>query len=370
MKFIAPASICICATIGLAPPSLSAAVRYSITDLGIENESIANIAINNGGLIAVTTNLPDDNQPNKVFLLDHGQAIELPTLGGRWTHIGDINNSGLLAGSSETRAGLSHAVLYENGGIQDLGTIEPDGIGCCALNDQGVVVGNTREVHNGRAIIVNGPNDFVILGTLGGSFSSAFDINNLGQITGVSFTSDEYLPVPPYLPVEQAFLYENGHMMGIGTLGGQISHGWGINDVGQIVGESSLLNHEMHAFIWDNVNGMRDLGTPGFYSLATHINNQGVIVGEVQSPTESWIAAIFDVTNGYQLLKDLIPANSGWNSIYRATDINDLGQIVGIGVYNGQSRAFLLTPIPEPPSLELLLLGSASIVLLARRTNR
>jgi len=31
--------------------------------------------------------------------------------------------------------------------------------------------------------------------------------------------------------------------------------------------------------------------------------------------------------------------------------INDAGQITGYGVLNGQTRAFLLTPVPEPPAM-------------------
>src|SRR5439155_11534564 len=40
----------------------------------------------------------------------------------------------------------------------------------------------------------------------------------------------------------------------------------------------------------------------------------------------------------------LIPPNSGWQAIYNATDINNLGQIVGWGILGGQNHAFLLTP--------------------------
>jgi hypothetical protein len=38
-------------------------------------------------------------------------------------------------------------------------------------------------------------------------------------------------------------------------------------------------------------------------------------------------------------------------------DINDAGQIVGYGKYGGETRAFLLTPIPEPSMLAMAALG-------------
>jgi hypothetical protein len=105
---------------------------------------------------------------------------------------------------------------------------------------------------------------------------------------------------------------------------------------------------------------------PGLQSSATHINNLGTIVGEVEVIPGNQRAAIFDAATGYRLLQDLIPANSGWSQINYATDINDLGQIVGTGIFHGESRAFLLTPTPEPSSLVLALLAAAPIVALRR----
>jgi hypothetical protein len=66
-----------------------------------------------------------------------------------------------------------------------------------------------------------------------------------------------------------------------------------------------------------------------------------------------------------QNLNSLIDTASGW-TITDATDINDLGQIVGYGTnLSGQSDFVLLTPIssPEPSTLALLaaaLLGLAA----------
>jgi hypothetical protein len=71
-------------------------------------------------------------------------------------------------------------------------------------------------------------------------------------------------------------------------------------------------------------------------------------------------------------LNDLVPDDSGW-TITRATAINDLGQIVGYGMIDGNEHAFLLTPVPEPATLSLLALGGAALVRrrrVAPRTGR
>jgi hypothetical protein len=57
----------------------------------------------------------------------------------------------------------------------------------------------------------------------------------------------------------------------------------------------------------------------------------------------------------------MIPANSGWTSLFQATDINNHGQIAGIGTINGEMHAFLMTPVPEPPSLVLTVFALALI---------
>lgn len=46
-------------------------------------------------------------------------------------------------------------------------------------------------------------------------------------------------------------------------------------------------------------------------------------------------------------LNDLIPPDSDWKRLQQAHDINDQGQIVGIGSKGGRSNVFLLTPIQE-----------------------
>ena len=71
---------------------------------------------------------------------------------------------------------------------------------------------------------------------------------------------------------DQAFLYSNGAMTGLGVTPGSFdSAAYGINDEGQIAGQSGT-----HAFLWAS-GVMTDLGVPPGFSnaQAVAINNSG-----------------------------------------------------------------------------------------------
>ena len=109
------------------------------------------------------------------------------------------------------------------------------------------------------------------LGTLGGTQSFAYGINNSGQVVGYSDTSSGN---------QHAFLYSGGVMQDLGTLGGTSSGANGINNSGQVVGGSFPSSGHGHAFLYSG-GVMQDLGTLSGRagSGANGINTSGQVVG-------------------------------------------------------------------------------------------
>jgi hypothetical protein len=92
---------------------------------------------------------------------------------------------------------------------------------------------------------------------------------------------------------------------------------------------------------------MQDLGRfPG--SIVTGpccsrtINNSGVIVGVSLEASLHENAVVWQ-GKGWVELNTLIPENSGWY-LECAQGINDAGEIIGFGVINGSTHAYLARP--------------------------
>ncbi len=174
------------------------------------------------------------------------------------------------------------------------------------------------ELSNGtfRGLIWNPDGSMALLGTLGGSSSQATGVNNSGEVAGFASLASGY---------QHAFSAVDGALTDLGTLGGS-SYAYGINDSGEIVGYSYLDNGDQHAFLYYD-GSMLDLNS-------------------------------------------LLPANSGW-VVEEAFGINDAGQITGMGLYDGQVSAFLMTdppaPVPEPGENLAIAAGLGLIALLRRR---
>jgi probable HAF family extracellular repeat protein len=165
------------------------------------------------------------------------------------------------------------------------------------------------------------------LGTLGGDFSAAQDINEKDQIVGASFTAGDQL---------HAFVWKDGVMKDIGTLGGSTSRALAINEKGHVVGGSTPRadNFDEVAFVWPGKGKLIRLGAlPGDRaSQANDINDDGTIVGQSGATPRAVIWRDRKI--------EALPAPASELSIANA--VNNHCQVVGVAVIeNVGARAVL-----------------------------
>lgn len=363
---LASSAFIIISSIGLSRPIVAA----TITDLGTLGGPLSVVnpgSLNASGLAVGESTPTSDATLRHAFMYSAGVMTDLGTLGGDLSSAFASNGSGQIVGYSQV-TGLTnldhqrgndayHAFLYSGGIMADLGTLGGTRSQAFSINDHGQIVGGstTTTIPEQHAFLYSGGvmND---LGTLGGSQSIALGINQSGQIVGYSATTGNL--------GTRGFLYSGGAMNDIGTLGGSSSYAYGLNDSGEVVGYSNTTAGTQHAFLYTG-GAMVDLGTlGGVESYAYGVNNSGEIVGSLYSPGSS---RAFLYSGGSMIdLNSLLPAGSDW-SLNNAVAINDSGLILGDGFINGETHAFLLntsqTDSPEPGSL--ILVGAALIAGLA-----
>lgn len=334
---------------------------YPVTDLGpVGSSTFYPYAINSWEQIV---GYAGGAHSKGAYLWEDGSITGLGNLGGYDDRAYGINSSGQAVGKAKNGDGNYRAFLWEDGeGMQDIGTLGGDDAAALAINDAGRIVGDSYITGNTywHACLWEGTTK-KDLGTLaGGNTSTAFGVNQAGQIVGES----KYAGGGDY---SRAFLWEDDTMTDLGTLGGTVSRAYEINAHQQVVGYSSVGTGALHAFLWD-AGEMTDLGTlGGTTSIAFSINDAGQVVGYSYKAVGA-AAFIWDSTNGMRELNDLIPEDSGW-TLNNARAISESGYIVGWGWSGGGSEdhGFLATPEPGTTALVLLGLGLSALAAKLRR---
>jgi len=365
----------ICALLFATVGQSKAEVLYNITDLGTLGGSRSNAdSLNeNGQIVGYAINSYNQQLACLFDSTGGGNNIDLGTLGGTRSWAESINDNGVIVGAAAISSSSPHHScrfdLTGNGDNIDLGTLGGFSSTARSINNNGQIIGSAQGSNsNHHAYTFNfsggGGTD---LGTLGGSYSGAYAINNSGQIVGQA-RGDAY---------DRACLFDStggGNNIDLGTIPGGYNTSWatGINDNSQVIGcVRHNFDPKLAACLFDSSGSGNNIalqGLGGNWDAALSINNKGQIAGQSDDTSNVSRAVLWDSDSITCIdLNTLVESDSGW-FLQAANDINNNGWIVGFGDNpDGDSHAFLLTPVPEPASILMLAIGS--IILRKRETG-
>ena len=293
-----------------------------------------------------------------VLWQSNGQIVDLGTLGGNQSLAATVNNRGQVVGGAANTipdqfsmfgwATQTRAFLWQRGTMRDLGTLGGPDAFAIFINDRGQVAGVAYTTSTPNPVTGTPAQDPFLwengkmkdLGTLGGTQSFVNAFNNRGEVAGESNLAGDLSSRP--------FLWDGRVLKDLGTLGGSIGFATALNDIGEVAGGARTTDDEaLHAFFWRN-GVMTDLGTikDDTCSVAHSMNSKGLVVG-----TSGDCEGVFE-THGFLSLQDgpLIDLNDFLppGSDLVITDgetINDRGEIAGSGMLpNGAFHAIVLIP--------------------------
>jgi probable HAF family extracellular repeat protein len=315
----------------------------------------------------------------------HYQLVDLGTFGGPTSLVNAgvkvINGRGTIVGAADTfiptpepgcynpvnapDCFVAHAFAWRDNYLKDLGTLPGANYSfALEINERGTIAGVSEidradpSTGNPEFHAVRWQDDKIQdLGTLGGTSSFAGSLNNHGQIVGQSLNG---VPDPlsalglasgTTLTQTRAFIWENGHMKDLGTLGGPDSWSGFVNDRGQVAGASytndvidpTTGTPQIDLFLWEN-GTMKDLGTLGgnngflgLYGVVTAVNDRGQITGGMFLAGDQILHAFFWSGN------KLLDVGTLGGSFSYARGISGTGDVTGIANLRGDQAndAFL-----------------------------
>jgi len=344
LRGLAAAALAVGAAV-LAVPAFPATL-YVATPLGTLGGSFSTAnAINNSG--QVTGYAAIANGDPHAFFYSAGKMVDLGTFGGETSYGIAINASGVVTGAADTSDGVQRAFVYIGGVVMNLGALLGEGASAgTGINDSGQVVGTYGAGTGGFIYAAGVVRDLGVVADGVGIQPSG--INASGQVAGTVY-------FPSNIVNANAYLYSTSQSTNLGTIGAGWTMPSGLNDSGQVTGIGATGGPTTHTFLYSG--SMHDLGTIGafpdlLYSAGLGINNAGQVVGYSELLQYS-DAVAFLYTDGVMYdLNTLVYSGLGTATLTEAIAINDRGQIVAnscpYSIFGESCTAFRLDPIPPP----------------------
>jgi len=216
-----------------------------VTDLGTLGGTLTIAHDINDRDQIVGSSSPVGGAKQHAFLWDEGTMYDIAWFGGGApTTALSINNRGQVVGTGFTPRILRHAFLWDRGELTDLGALSGDNEAQAVLiNEPGLIAGNSSKL----TCCIDTWHPFVWrrgeLRALNPDFQADRDrrasaMNEHGLVAGGGGFG------------LSAWVWEDGVMSELGSLGGRSSGAAAVNARGDVVGLSWLDSSRMHAVLW------------------------------------------------------------------------------------------------------------------------
>ncbi len=198
--------------------------------------------------------------------------------------------------------------------VQDLGTLGGTSSAAYALNDGGMAAGSSSDLFGTRHAFTSLGPELLSLPAIGEAVAAG--VNSQGAVAGTAYGSGG----------AQATVWRDGNAIYSGPAG---SYGMGINEAGQLTGSANG-----KAFL--SSNGVTTLLTAFRWSSGYAVNASGQVAGYGMQSNGSFQAFLWTPTGGVAQIAGL-----GGNNSY-AMAVNASGQVAGSAqLVSGYSHAFL-----------------------------
>jgi probable HAF family extracellular repeat protein len=239
------------------------------------------------------------------FVTRWGHLQALSTLGGEHGYASGVNERGEIVGWAETNVHDKtcvlpqilqfEAVFYDaDGRVHELPPLPEDQDGAAtAINNQGQVVGisGTCDVavgaYTAKRMVIWQDGFPVEIPAFGGKgWNTPTAINNRGEVVGfANLPGDVVGGVLQFNPIAFIWTPQYGTTKIEPLSGDTNSIAYGINDRGQVVGQSYGGPEGARAFLWQDgksydLNGLIPSGSPLYLLYAEGINDRGEITGQ------------------------------------------------------------------------------------------
>lgn len=255
-------------------------------------------------------------------VVPHGSVIAVgPLPGDSNGGANAINNLGQVVGFAQDESFHDHGYLWDGSRLVALLPLDGDGgTFPTAINDQGVIAGNSESALGEHAVIWKDGQVIALPALSGDVGSTAVAMNSHGTVAGESFSSDGS---------HNAVMWVNGQPKVLTGIPSSVQfHPRAIDDRGQVAGVGYADGPNLEPFVWERGRLRRWGKRSDMSAFVWQMNSKAQVVGYSMDAQLHAHGSVWK-SGSTHLLPALNGAISGW-----PMGINDRGDVVGWSGYD------------------------------------